>query len=261
MKKPSKEFLETTYYCDLHNPAIRNLAERLTLDLTVDKMKAIRLFYWVRDNILYSVGNWKKKASETLKSHEGTCTNKANLLVALLRVSGIPAGYRVLRVKGRDYFGPIAPPSLIHRVRANTVHIHAYAFLNDKWIKCDPSDDIALSKKTSYFNPQSKVVEWNGENDAELNLDTTHIIEDLGLFSNVDHWIGKRPRYSKAIVVSLGNLYIKFLREYEEIIHDINILERHFKHWLRKHYPLHYIILHVDAAIYKLWISVKKPFI
>lgn len=261
MKKPSQEFLETTYYCDLHNPAIRHLAERLTLDLTTDKTKAVRLFYWVRDNILYGVGNWRKKASETLKSHVGTCTNKANLLVALLRASDIPAGYRVLRVKGRDYFGPIAPPSLRHRVRANTIHIHAYAFLNEKWIKCDPSDDIVLSQKTNYFNPQSKAVEWDGENDAELNLDPIHIIEDLGLFSNVDNFIGKRPHYSKATVVSLGNLYIQFLRGYEEIIHDVNILERHFKRWLLEHHPLHYVILHVDAAIHKFLISVKKPFV
>jgi len=129
MIKPGKEFLEASYYCDAFEPSVQSMAFSIVGEIQGDKAKAVKLFYWVRDNILYSVGNWNKKASETLRHRLGTCTNNANLLVAFLRAVGIPAGYRVLRVKGQEYFGPITPPSLRHRIGVNTIHAHAYVFL------------------------------------------------------------------------------------------------------------------------------------
>lgn len=248
--KGVEEFAGETYYCNFKHPLITQLARRLTADCPDKKTTAVKLFYWVRDNVLYRVGDWNRRASETLIERGGSCTNKANLLVALLRAAGVPAGYRVLRVKGQEYFGPIIPPILKQRVSESSVHAHAYVFLDGRWIKCDPSDDVVLSLRTSYFNPQSTIVEWDGEKDAVLNLDPNHIIEDLGLASNIDHFLNKKPKRRKKIAVRLGNLYLKFLREYEETIDDIHKLELQYKRWLRRNHFIHYILLHVDNFLH-----------
>ena len=111
-----KDFLIKTEYCDFENEKIKKLAEELIKGCVSEKEKAVALFYWVRDNILYRVGLWNRKASETLAEGKGVCTSKANLLVALLRAVGIPAGYGVMRVKGREYFGQIVPNRLQNKI-------------------------------------------------------------------------------------------------------------------------------------------------
>ncbi len=112
MAEDLKEFLQETEYCDFSHPKIQRLAHKIGDKYDNPKDKAVALFYWVRDNILYRVGMWNKKASETLAETEGTCTNNANLFVALLRANYIPAGFGVMKVYGQKYFGPIAIPML-----------------------------------------------------------------------------------------------------------------------------------------------------
>ncbi|MDQ3357003.1 MAG: transglutaminase-like domain-containing protein [Actinomycetota bacterium] len=78
----------------------------------------MRLYRFVRDEIPYAFGPWGVRASQTLAQGTGTCTNKANLLVALLRAAGIGAAYGVLRVDTQHYFGPIGPDFLTRRGRS-----------------------------------------------------------------------------------------------------------------------------------------------
>ncbi len=73
---------------------IRALARHLTADAGSEREAAVRLFDFVRDEIPYRFGPWGLCASETLARGEGSCTNKANLLVALLRAAGTAAAYR-----------------------------------------------------------------------------------------------------------------------------------------------------------------------
>jgi transglutaminase-like putative cysteine protease len=69
-------YLEETRFCDTGHPEIEK----------IDKSEySVRAFYRVRDNTRYYVGQISETASETLARRRGSCTNKANLLVALLR--------------------------------------------------------------------------------------------------------------------------------------------------------------------------------
>jgi hypothetical protein len=247
------DFLRRTKYCDCKSPEIKRLAFDLTKNINNNKEKAVILFYWVRDNILYRVGFWNKKASETLIEKKGGCTSKANLLVALLRAIGIPAGYGLMRVKGREYFGPIVPPFLKTKISKESTHVYAYVYLQGRWIKCDPSDDKELSEKTSYFNPQSKLVGWNGESDAMLNLSQSHILKNEGPLANIDEIIEKKPETATRIVVKMGNFYIQFLRENEQKIVSLVQLESLFKSWLKKKHPLFYCLF----LIVSFWQSIK----
>ncbi len=105
------EFLAATRYCDSGAITARALSDHLTRDAGSEREAAVRLYRFVRDEIPYAFGPWGIRASQTLAHGTGTCTNKANLLVALLRAAGIGAAYGVLRVDTQHYFGPIGPPT------------------------------------------------------------------------------------------------------------------------------------------------------
>ena len=206
----------------------------------------------------YRVGLWSRKASETLAERSGSCTNNANLFVALLRASHIPAAYVVLRVKGQEFFGPVTPPTLKKRISEKALHIYTQVYLNAKWIKCDPSTDVSLSQKTSYFNPQSNLVDWNGEHDALLNLNPSHILEERNLLSNIDEIISKKPHTAKGIVIEVANLYIKFLRHNPKRINHPNELEPLFKSWLKEYSLRHHYFYSLNSFWHDLKMRFKK---
>jgi len=243
MKKTLDVFLEETKYCDIGNLKIRNKVKSIVNNYDNDTEKAVALFYWVRDNIKYKFGSWSLQASDILDNGVGMCTNKAVLLTTFLRAAGIPAGFGILRVKGQDYFGPIAPKFLKDKVSKTSVHFYSYVNLNNRWIKIDSSVDNELSIKTNYFNPTTKLTEWSGDHDATENLDPSTILEDLGPFYNVDDKLQKKPRRAKYILLKIGNYYLDFLRQNSiKIVNPRVELEPLFKKWMwRKHF-VYYII-------------------
>jgi len=245
MTENLKPFLSETKFCDFSHPEIRKISEEIIGDCKEEREKAVKLFYWVRDNILYILGNWNKKASETLKEKRGGCSSKANLLVALLRSNNIPAGYGIMKVYTRRYFGPLALPLLTKFSSEFSPHVYCCVYLNNKWIKCDPSDDRGLSEKTSYINPPSKLVEWDGIHDAMLNLDKNDILEDVFPVSNIDDLLSKKPRHAKGLPLKIANLYIKFLRENTEKVNEIKEIEILFKKWLKKHYCFYFYLFFI----------------
>lgn len=258
MESGLDDFLKETKYCDFNNSEIGKLAHKIAYGYENQKDKATAAFYWVRDNILYRVGAWNRKASETLEEREGTCTNKANLLVALLRALGIPAGYGVMKVYGQRYFGPIAVPMLRKFIGEFSTHIYAVVYLNGKWIKCDPSDDKELSENTSHFNFTSKLVEFNGGSDAMLNLNTKDILENKYPIVNIDPWMIKRPKHAKGIPLEIANLYIKFARKNKIKVADAKELESLFKKWLRINNPFYFYSFILALWLKNLKISPKK---
>ena len=241
-KADMKDFLKESYYCNFTHPDIASKAKSFK-NISKDEVElAKHLFYFVRDSTVYTIGNWTKRASETLAIGRGTCTNNANLLVALLRSVGIPAGYGVMHVSGPDYFGPVILPHLARNIAKKSKHIYCYVHLNGKWLKCDPSDDEPLSVNTMHLNPQSTVVEWNGLTDAMLSLHPSHVLSDEGPISDIDNIIGKKPRFSKKIPVYIGNIYIQFLREEGKTVTELSQLEPSFERWLSKKHFFIYLM-------------------
>ncbi|MEI6304647.1 MAG: transglutaminase family protein [Candidatus Taylorbacteria bacterium] len=236
-----QQFLLPTYYCDSDNDLVKDIARKY-VDQGLDEAElARRLFYYVRDSTVYRVGHWTRKASETLLEKGGTCTNNANLLVALLRAAKIPAGYGVMDVVGPEYFGPVVLPHFSRNVSRRSKHVYCYVYVKDKWVKCDPSDDEPLSINTQHLNPQSRVVEWNGLSDAMLNLDPNHILKDDGPLSSIDNVIAKKMKHRRRIPVYLGNIYIQFLREEGRNILKLSELNDAFNRWLFQNHKVLYI--------------------
>lgn len=243
MENNFEDYLKPTKYCDFENIKIIELAKSIINNSNDTRRNAIACFYWVRDNIKYYVGNWNYKASQTIDLGYGTCTNKANLLIALLRSINIPAGYGYMRVKGQEYFGEIIIPIFKKKVAKNSVHIFCYIFLDNYWIKCDPSDDKLLCDKTSYFNSTTQIVEWDGYHDAMINLNQNHIIYNHNSpIDNLDHLIDKKPRNGKGVPVKVANIYLDFLRHSKQKFNSISDVQIFFLKYLLFNYTLYFLI-------------------
>jgi hypothetical protein len=235
------EYLLETHFCDFNNKAIVKIALDYKARYSDQRSLAQALFYFVRDHTHYRVGNWSKKASATLAEAGGTCTNNANLLVALLRATSIPAGYGVMDVIGPEYFGPIILPKFSRNISRRSKHVYCFVNIEGEWIRCDPSDDEPLSVNTHHLNPQSKIIEWNGLSDAMLNLNPSHIINNRGPIANIDDIIGKRMKRRRVIPVYFANIYIQFLREDGKKVAKISDLENSFEDWLMKKHFLTFV--------------------
>lgn len=100
-------------------PEIQAKAAELTRGLDTPDAKAAALYHWVQKNIRYisiksslSSGWAGHPAAETLANGYGDCTDKSNLLAALLRTVGIDAEPVVLRTNDAGLFVPRHP--MIH---------------------------------------------------------------------------------------------------------------------------------------------------
>ena len=229
-------FLRATQFCDVTNPDVISLAEALRRNS--QRESAVAVFRHVRDEIAYEVGNWQRTASQTVHRGRGTCTNAANLMVALLRSLGIPAGYGVMTVNGQDYFGPAIPRRLCSRVSQRSRHFYVCVWLDDHWIRCDPSDDTAFAVASQYVNPQCTLVDWDGHDDALLHLDPAHIIEDLHPLADIDAWMAKPMRTAMRLPVHVGNYFIEFMRERGASVTDAVDCQIRFEQWLTRRHPV-----------------------
>jgi hypothetical protein len=207
---PGAEYLAPTRYCDAGHPAIVAALREIVDGREDEREAAVELFCFVRDHVRYEFGPWGQTASDTLALRAGTCTNKANLLVALLRAAGIPAAYGVMRVDAQRYWGPIGPQFLANEASSDSTHVYAAAHLGGRWVRCDPSTDRELAALTSQWCPQTRLVVWDGREDALDLLDPAHVHADLGLEANIDGLLAKPTR--KPDLPARWNDYLAFVR-------------------------------------------------
>ena len=94
-----EKYLRASELCDCDNPIVKATAEKITEAAKTSKDAAIRIFYFVRDEIPLAFLDPWKTASETLRLCKGSCLTKATLQVALLRSVGIPARFRIMELE------------------------------------------------------------------------------------------------------------------------------------------------------------------
>ena len=171
---------------DFTHPAIAELCESLTRDCGNASEKAVRLFYYVRDECHYNMyATTGKRAayhsSTILASGQGWCLQKAILLTSLARAAGIPS--RLILVSIRNHK---SPPEAVKEMGGNLFFPHAYnhLYLNGKWVKAAATFDRAICERI-----QVPVVEFDGEHDAILSpLDLNgqpyiEYVEEYGYFA------------------------------------------------------------------------------
>jgi len=144
-----KQYLEPTLLVDSDHPSIKAKAAELTKGMTDNVEKAKALFYFVRNEIKYNIYVDKYeadffKASSTLARKEGYCVQKAVLLAALARASGIPA-----RLGFAKLINHAMPDKLRNWLTSNILPFHGFneLYLNGKWVKATATFDLKTCER------------------------------------------------------------------------------------------------------------------
>ena len=154
-----EQYLQPTEFFDFYKPKVKNKAIEITEGLETDKEKAIALFYWVRDKIIYRQGSFYLtkstfKASTNLRRGYGFCVSKAVLLSTLARAVKIPA-----RIHLCDIINHKIPQKVIEYMGTRIFFVHGYSelFLKGKWVKLTSAFDREKSMRGKYI-----IVEFDG---------------------------------------------------------------------------------------------------
>ena len=145
-----EEYLQPSELCDFdRSPEIGSKAKELTKGCSTTRQKFRRLFDFVKE-LPYGLEDWDMAASETLAKGWGMCSGKSNLLVALLRSLGIPARYRIYRIRAEVnlWIEVTAESALSQRLGAapsEQDHVDCEVWLS-KWHPCDPARDTPLER-------------------------------------------------------------------------------------------------------------------
>ena len=158
-------YLAATDTIDADSPAIQQKAAELTCDCATDVEAAVRLFYFVRDEIpynVYMISMFKEDfvASTVLERGKAYCVQKAVLLAALGRAAGIPTRLAFARIRNNR-----TPQRFVDKMGTNVFPRHGYNefFLDGKWISVAATFDRKLCEENGL-----KTVEFDGAYDATL---------------------------------------------------------------------------------------------
>jgi transglutaminase-like putative cysteine protease len=181
-----KKYLKPTYFIDSNHPSIQEKSREIVSESQDVKEQAIRLFYFVREQIKYNFWVWRTlpeyfKASNTLSNGMGYCVQKAVLLTALARAAGIPAGLGFARLRNH-----LLPQKVINYLGGDIMAFHGYTtlYIDGKWIKATPAFDSTLCHESRLVP-----VEFDAEHDAifhSYNVDGQLHIEYLKYYGHYD---------------------------------------------------------------------------
>ena len=162
----SGPFLAPSKLCDADHPSVAETALSLGRSCVSPREKAIAVFHFVRDRILYQMSQFSDTASDTLASKRGHCYQKANLQIALLRSLGIPAGFITQRIDP-GVLRPFLSDQAMSVFGGRAAHAWACLFLEGRWIDADatfekPLLDFALD---DHWQMQE---DWDGVREVTL---------------------------------------------------------------------------------------------
>lgn len=205
-----EETLRPTFFMDWKHPSILQKAKELTDGIEDDISKAIKLFYFVRDGIKYSVKDSRKsynkeewKPSLTLEKGYAFCIPKAILLASLARAVGIPSKLHFV-----DIINHMTSERLKKNMGSNLFIFHGFVelFLNGRWVEANCAFDKELCIRKNF-----PWVDFDGVKDglfASTNNDGEPFVEyikDRGVYNDAPHqeimdtWALEYPgRYEKS---------------------------------------------------------------
>jgi len=207
-----ERYLQPSGLCDFDRSAeIRLKTQELTAGCRSRAEKFSSIFAFVKE-LPYGLEDWDLKASETLRKGWGMCSGKTNLLVAMLRSAGIPARYRVYRIKADSKLWDKLGKDNHSAARMNGLgverdHIDCEVWLG-KWVVCDPGRDTAMEKG---------IVRLGGTLERQVVADSRGRARYLRLVS-YDQWATERQarrafRSERGDVFAGANLGIEQIRQ------------------------------------------------
>jgi transglutaminase-like putative cysteine protease len=189
-----KETLKPTFFMDYEHPLIKEKVKELIEGIPEDDDigKAIKLFYFVRDQIRYSVRNTREshnkenwKSSLTLKTGFAFCIPKSILLASLARAAEIPS-----RLHYVDIVNHMTSERLKKDMGSNIFIFHGFVelFLDGRWVEANCAFDKELCLRKNF-----PAVNFDGKRDglfAATNKDGEPFVEyikDRGVYNDAPH--------------------------------------------------------------------------
>lgn len=181
------EYLMPTKLCDCDNVKLREKAKEIVKGAETPKEAALKIFYFVREQIPFGMDYPDAKASHTLKKGIGFCFTKTNFQIALLRAVRIPARCHYVHLP-KELVEDIAPRFMYDRMAMVIGHSWCECYLSETWIDCEGLIDEALYKTRlrigSFTKDQIPIIDWDGE--TNLILFKPWIVKDVGIFPSLD---------------------------------------------------------------------------
>jgi transglutaminase-like putative cysteine protease len=144
-----QQYLLRTPTLNYDHPLIHAFIEKQVSGVTDPVDQAVRLYYAVRDGILYDPYSITMtvdglKASTTLAIGRGWCVAKAILLAACCRSLNIPAGLGFADVRNH-----LSTARIRELMKTDVFYWHGYTniYLDGKWVKATPAFNSELCEK------------------------------------------------------------------------------------------------------------------
>ncbi len=158
-----EKYLRPTKFIDFNEPEVQEFVNScISVDCDTNE-NMIRLYYKVRDSIIYNTYDFFLKtpffkASSTIKRGFGFCIPKAILLATVARAIGVPS-----RLSFVDVTNHIASEKILERLQTNIFVFHSYTdlYLNGKWVKATSVFNKEMCKK---FDVEP--LDFDGKNDS-----------------------------------------------------------------------------------------------
>jgi transglutaminase-like putative cysteine protease len=216
---PSAENLKSTALIQANHPRIVTLANEITRDAGHERMAAVQIHDWVRDQILFGIppAFYETSATESLDVKLGYCNTKISLFNALLRAKAIPTRIRVVDLSAQVLHGLFDPGT------PYVDHALTEVFLDERWIKVDSyvvdkSLVVAATKKLASSTRQAGFgihlagsPDWDGrKNNFIQYMDDqsipNYVLTDHGVFVDVADFYQKTQvaRNRKTLLTGLG---------------------------------------------------------
>src|SRR5262252_7650141 len=136
-------------FVDSGDAGVQEFARKVTAGASDDVARAVKLYYAVRDEILYDPyysGDARRyfRASDCLRAKRGFCIPKAALLAAAARSVGIPA-----RVGYADVRNHLSTKKLIDLMGCDIFIWHSFTelYLEGRWVKATPAFNLTLCQR------------------------------------------------------------------------------------------------------------------
>lgn len=167
LKSHAERTLAATEFLDSNTATVRDFAKQIVGSERDPVEQTIKLFYAVRDTILYDVygidlSRVGMKASSIIRNGVGFCIHKSIVFAAAARCLGIPS-----RLAFADVRNHISTARLREIIGGDVFHYHTHAeiYLNGRWIKATPVFNLKLCYLFG-VDP----LDFDGTNDAMLQL-------------------------------------------------------------------------------------------
>jgi transglutaminase-like putative cysteine protease len=136
-------------FIDSGDVGVGEYARKATAGAGEDVSRAVKLYYAVRDEIIYDpyYGGEEHKyfrASDCLRAKRGFCIPKAALLAAAARSVGIPA-----RVGYADVRNHLSTKKLLELMGGDLFIWHSFTelYLGGRWVKATPAFNLSLCQR------------------------------------------------------------------------------------------------------------------